>query len=110
MAGLGYRVGERRYTLQAMLDQDASATLGWLGNHARQQAALHAAGQPIGGRTPALVDTARPPYCPHPAAAANIAGHSRLSLTPEYPPWYCRGTDVPTMEDPDVQPGCLRPL
>jgi hypothetical protein len=35
-----------------MLDQDASAALGWLGNHARQQAALHAAGQPIGGQDP----------------------------------------------------------
>jgi TorA maturation chaperone TorD len=51
-AGLGYRIGERRYTLQAMLDQDASATLGWLGNHARQQAALHAAEQPISGQDP----------------------------------------------------------
>ncbi len=51
-AGLGYRVGERRYTLRAMLDQDASATLGWLGNHARQQAAVHAAEQPIRGQDP----------------------------------------------------------
>jgi hypothetical protein len=51
-AGLGYRVGERRYTLRAMLDQDASATPSWLGNHARQQAALHAAEHPIGGQDP----------------------------------------------------------
>lgn len=91
VAGLGYRMGERRYTLQAMLDQDASATLGWLGNHARQQATLHAAEQPIGGQDPRhWWGTARPPHRPHPAAAANVAGHSRLSLTSEYPPWYCR--------------------
>ena len=51
-AGLGYRIGERRYTLRAMLDQDASATLGWLGSHARRWAALHAAQQPIGGHDP----------------------------------------------------------
>ena len=51
-AGLGYRVGERRYTLQAMLDQDAPATLGWLSRHARRWAALHAAQQPIAGCDP----------------------------------------------------------
>jgi hypothetical protein len=51
-AGLGYRVGERRYTLRAMFDQDAGATLGWLGSHARQWAALHSAQQPIGGQDP----------------------------------------------------------
>jgi hypothetical protein len=50
--GLGYRVGERRYTLRAMLDQDARATLDWLSHHARQQAALHATQQPIGGHDP----------------------------------------------------------
>ena len=51
-AGLGYRVGERRYTLRAMLDQDPSATLGWLGSHAGRWAALHSAQQPIGGQDP----------------------------------------------------------
>lgn len=51
-AGLGYRVGERRYTLRAMLDQDAGGTLGWLGSHADRWAALHSAQQPIGGHDP----------------------------------------------------------
>jgi hypothetical protein len=49
-AGLGYRIGERRYTLRALLEQDASATLGWLA--ARRWADLHAAQQPIGGHDP----------------------------------------------------------
>jgi len=51
-AGVGYRVGERRYTLQAMLDQDAAATLSWLAGHARRWAALHAAQQPVAVRDP----------------------------------------------------------
>lgn len=51
-AGLGYRVGERSFTLSAMLDQDAGATLSWLAHHARRWAARHAAQQPIGGRDP----------------------------------------------------------
>jgi hypothetical protein len=51
-AGVGYRVGERRYTLQAMLDQDAGATLSWLAAHARRWAALHAAQQPVAGPDP----------------------------------------------------------
>ena len=51
-AGLGYRIGERRYTLRALLDQDADATLGWLASHARCWADLHAAQQPIGGHDP----------------------------------------------------------
>ncbi len=51
-AGLGYRIGERRYTLRALLDQDASATLGWLASHAHCWAGLHTAQQPIGGHDP----------------------------------------------------------
>jgi hypothetical protein len=51
-AGLGYRVGERRYTLRALLDQDPGPALGWLGSHARRWAALHAAQQPVGGHDP----------------------------------------------------------
>ena len=51
-AGLGYRVGERRYALAAMLDQDAGATLGWLAGHARRWAALHAEQQSIAGHDP----------------------------------------------------------
>ena len=41
-----------RYTLRAMLDQNAAAALDWLSSHARQQAALHAAQQPISGHDP----------------------------------------------------------
>ena len=51
-AGLGYRVGERRYALRAMLDQDAAATLAWLSGHASRWAALHAAQQPVVGPDP----------------------------------------------------------
>ncbi len=35
---LGARVGERAFTLRALLDQDAAAVLGWLGAEARRQA------------------------------------------------------------------------
>lgn len=51
-AGLGYRVGERRYALRAMLDQDPAATLAWLSGHASRWAALHAAQQPVVGPDP----------------------------------------------------------
>ena len=51
-AGLGYRVGERRYALRALLDQDAAATVAWLGGHASQWAARHAAQQPVAGPDP----------------------------------------------------------
>ncbi len=51
-SGLGYRVGERRYALRAMLDQDATATLAWLAGHASRWAALHAAQQPVAGPDP----------------------------------------------------------
>lgn len=34
--GLGLRMGERRFVLGAMLDQDPAATLGWLAGHARR--------------------------------------------------------------------------
>jgi Nitrate reductase delta subunit len=51
-AGLGYRVGERRYALRAMLDQDAAATLAWLDGHARGWAASHAAQQRVAGPDP----------------------------------------------------------
>jgi TorA maturation chaperone TorD len=33
-AGVGHRVGERRFTLRAMLEQDPAATLGWLAGEA----------------------------------------------------------------------------
>jgi hypothetical protein len=51
-AGAGYRLGERRYTLQAMLDQDAAATLGWLSGFARQWASWHIEQQPVAGPDP----------------------------------------------------------
>ena len=35
---LGARVGERAFSLRALLDQDAAAVLGWLGREARRQA------------------------------------------------------------------------
>jgi hypothetical protein len=34
--GVGLRRGERRFALKAMLEQDAAATLRWLGDHARR--------------------------------------------------------------------------
>ena len=52
VAGLGYRVGERRYALGALLDQDAGAAVRWLADHARRWAVLHAAQQSIGGHDP----------------------------------------------------------
>jgi TorA maturation chaperone TorD len=46
-AGVGHRIGERRYTLRAMLEQDPPATLTWLSHQARcweQQHARRGAG------------------------------------------------------------------
>jgi Nitrate reductase delta subunit len=51
-AGVGCRLGERRYTLQAMLDQDAPATLGWLSGFARRWASWHVQQQPVPGPDP----------------------------------------------------------
>jgi hypothetical protein len=51
-AGAGYRAGERRYSLQAMLDQDAAATLGWLSGFARRWACWHIGQQPVAGPDP----------------------------------------------------------
>jgi Nitrate reductase delta subunit len=52
VTGLGYRVGERRYTLGALLDQDVGAAVAWLADHARRWAVLHATQQSIGGHDP----------------------------------------------------------
>jgi hypothetical protein len=41
-AAVGHRIGERRFTLRAMLDQDPAATLGWLAAEARRWQARHA--------------------------------------------------------------------
>jgi TorA maturation chaperone TorD len=51
-AGVGYRLGERRYALQAMLGQDTAATLGWLSSFATQWADKHARQQPVNGADP----------------------------------------------------------
>ena len=39
--GVGYRHGERRYTLKAMLEQDKPATMRWLAGHARSWSKHH---------------------------------------------------------------------
>jgi hypothetical protein len=39
--GVGYRRGERRYALRAMLEQDKASTLSWLGDLAGRWAARH---------------------------------------------------------------------
>lgn len=40
-AGVGFRRGERRFALRAMMEQDVEATLGWLLEHARLWAEVH---------------------------------------------------------------------
>ena len=47
-AGVGHRIGERRYTLRAMLEQDLAVTLTWLSHEARCWERRHAdwAGDP----------------------------------------------------------------
>ena len=39
--GLGLRLGERRFALRALLEQDSAATLAWLSGHARRSARHH---------------------------------------------------------------------
>ncbi len=41
VVGVGFRRGERRFALRAMLEQDAPATLGWLAERARSWAEVH---------------------------------------------------------------------
>ena len=41
-AGAGHRIGERRFTLRAMLDQEPAGTLRWLGAEAARWADTHA--------------------------------------------------------------------
>lgn len=45
-ADVGFRRGERRYALKAMLQQDPRATLTWLGEHARMWSDVHARSGP----------------------------------------------------------------
>lgn len=42
-ANVGHRIGERRFTLRAMIEQDPAATLTWLESEARRWHARHAA-------------------------------------------------------------------
>jgi hypothetical protein len=51
-AHVGHRIGERRFALRAMLDQDPAATLGWLGQEAARWQRRHAGrapGDAVGG-------------------------------------------------------------
>ena len=51
-AGLGHRIGERRFTLRAMLDQDPHATLAWVAHEAmrwQRRHASRAAGDTVAG-------------------------------------------------------------
>ena len=41
-AGVGHRIGERRFTLRAMLEQDPAATLSWLAGEPGRWARRHA--------------------------------------------------------------------
>ncbi len=43
VVGVGFRRGERRFALRAMLEQDAPATVGWLAERARSWAEIHRA-------------------------------------------------------------------
>jgi TorA maturation chaperone TorD len=48
VAGAGYRIGERRFTLRAMLEQAPAETLGWLAGEASRWSARHDARWPAG--------------------------------------------------------------
>ncbi|MGH3190661.1 MAG: hypothetical protein ACRDOL_26050, partial [Streptosporangiaceae bacterium] len=45
-SGVGHRIGERRFALRAMLDQDPAATLTWLGQEAARWQNRHASRVP----------------------------------------------------------------
>ena len=45
-AGVGHRIGERRFTLRAMLEQDPAATLAWLATEARRWQQRHQVREP----------------------------------------------------------------
>jgi Nitrate reductase delta subunit len=45
-AGVGYRIGERRFSLRAMLEQSPAENLGWLAGEARRWQRRHAARAP----------------------------------------------------------------
>jgi len=46
VAAVGHRIGERRYALRVMLEQDPAATLDWLGREAQRWEQQHASSAP----------------------------------------------------------------
>jgi len=50
--GVGYRQGERRFTLRSMLEQDPGGTLEWLAGEAAGWAERHRRRAPVGGADP----------------------------------------------------------
>jgi Nitrate reductase delta subunit len=57
-AGAGHRIGERRFTLRAMLEQEPERTLHWLADEAERWSARHSA--PARPSSPAPADPAPP--------------------------------------------------
>ncbi|HET9972184.1 MAG TPA: hypothetical protein VFQ68_28385, partial [Streptosporangiaceae bacterium] len=77
-AGLGHRIGERRYALRAMLGQDPRAALAWAAAEAacwRDRHARRAAGDEVAGWW-----------------ADRAARTADLLRQPREPPWFRRGT------------------
>ena len=82
-AGLGHRIGERRYTLRAMFGQDPHSTLAWAAHEAtrwQRRHASRAAGDPVAGwwaaragRTRILLRDAAGPSDPRPTARTPAA-------------------------------------
>lgn len=52
--GLGTRVGERAFVLRSLLEQDATATVGWLADEAGRAAAAHAESEELLGAVAAF--------------------------------------------------------
>lgn len=78
--GLGLRRGERRFVLQAMLEQSPGAILGWLAEHASRWAAVHRSLPSVGlapGADPRLWWSAR--------AEASAGVLARLATAPARP-------------------------
>lgn len=65
LLGMGLRRGERRFALKAMLEQDATLTLGWLASHARAWVARH-------GRRPSVLSDPGPWWAARAAHSAEV--------------------------------------